>query len=277
MSRGFLTTPRPYFRVKVAVCLALTALLAVGFWFRWIPGRPIPPEWARGGNSPDNSLTYETEDDSPATRVPDAIVLQAPDFLFTMGEGSGLKGFDVLQVGPDGKCEYSYPDYSLFSTATPRTATASATPPTSGPTTTSATATGAARLAAAGVEMKRWRRAAFTVPPRTVADLRQLLVDSGYFDLKRSYSGGVADGTQWFVRARAGGREKAVWCDNHFPADVIKLNDFVRTRIVGPNRESIGNTTTVQLPDNWLPDFGFSTTLVTPAQTTPPASPGPEE
>ena len=53
--------------LKLAVIVAVIALLAAGIWSRRLPGRPVSPEWARGGNSPDNSLTYETEDDSPAS------------------------------------------------------------------------------------------------------------------------------------------------------------------------------------------------------------------
>jgi hypothetical protein len=275
MSRSFLSNPPRFGWPRVVICLAITALLAAGFWFRWIPGRPVPPEWTRGGASPDNSLTYDTEDDSPATRAADADVLYSSDFLFTMGEGSGLRGFDVIRVWPDGSCEYSYPDLAGFAaSALPGPALPAApAPPATGPTTAPV---------GPGAQSMPWRRATFTVPPQTVTDLRKLLVDTGYFDLKRSYNGNVEDGTQWFVRARAGGREKGVWCNNHFPADVIKLNDFVRTRIVEPGRPSIANTTRVQLPNNWLPDFGYPITVsgppapgaLTPDRTTPPASPG---
>lgn len=246
MRRSFLSNPRRFGWPRAVICVAITALLAAGFWFRWIPGRPVSPGWARGGASPDNSLTYETEDDSPATRAPDADVLNAPDFLFTMGEGSGLMGYDVIQVWPDGKCEYSYPLVSRAS-ALSLPAAASTTAPT--------TPGGAVNPASTAVPLTPWQRATFTAPPQTVTDLRKLLVDTGYFDLKRSYSGGVADGTQWFVRVRSGGREKAVACDNHFPADVIRINDFVRDRIVVPNRASITNPAAVRLPNDWLPDL----------------------
>ena len=164
-------------------------------------------------------------------------MLASPDFLFTMGEGSGMMGFDVIQIWPDGKCEYSYPD------ARPGLPARPVTGPATAPTTSSTALT-------------PWRRATLHIDPATVADLRRLLVDTGYFGLKKSYyATNVNDGTQWFVRARAGGREKAVSCNNHFPADAIRINDFVRTRVIEPNRVAVSGATPVDLPADWLPDF----------------------
>jgi len=248
--------------LKVAVCLAVVALLAAGFWFRWIPGRPVPPEWARGGASPDNSLSYQTEEDVPSSIVGDVEAVSASNFLFSMGEGSSLHGFDVIQIWANGRCEYTYPDVRSQLDASPAKAT-----PASGP-------------ALSTTDLVPFRRATFSVSPQIVADLRQLLVDVDYFNLKRAYrappspavnppsaaarpADGAAEpppvenGTQWFVRVHAGSHEKAVWCDNHFPRQIMKLNDFVRTEIVDPNTTARSLAAPIDLPGNWVPDLGI--------------------
>lgn len=249
--------------LKLFICLSVVALLAAGFWLRWIPGRPVPPEWARGGDSPDNSLSYQTEEDVPSSVAGDMEAVSANRFLFTMGEGKGRHGYDVIQIWPNGRCEYTFPDARTV------TASSAATRPNTVPGTTPP------------AELAPFRRATFSVSPQVVADLRRLLVDIDYFNLKKAYrappsgtttppppSGqsveGVPgnptaeeDGTQWFVRVQAGSHEKAVWCDNHFPRSIMKLNDFVRTEIVEPNAAARGLATPIDLPGNWLPDLSI--------------------
>ncbi len=249
--------------LKVVVCLAVAALLAAGFWLRWIPGRPVPPEWARGGVSPDNSLSYETEEDLPSSVAGDVEAVSGPDFVFTMGEGTGLHGYDVIQIWANGRCEYTFPDTRPLMGDSPAT---------------SHPATGAASSAA---DLAPFRRAFFAVDPQVVADLRRLLVDIDYFNMKRAYrappdasgaapsaasappadgaaaSPPAASGTQWFVRVHVGSKEKGVWCDNHFPRQIMKLNEFIRTEIVEPNLAARGLAAPVDLPNNWAPDFGI--------------------
>jgi hypothetical protein len=248
--------------LKLAVCVAVVALLAAAFWYRWIPGRPVPPEWARGGICPDNSLSFDVEEDVPSSVAGDVEAVSAPNFLFTMGEGSGLHGYDVIQIWPNGRCEYTFPDVRPLMFRPPaatRPATAPASPP---------------------ADLYPFRRAVFAVQPQVVADLRQLLVDIDYYNLKRAYRAPpdptatppaasakpadgaappppVAAGNQWFVRVRVGSKEKGVWCDNHFPRTIIKLNDFIRDEIVEPNQAARGLARPIDLPKDWLPELGI--------------------
>jgi hypothetical protein len=250
--------------LKGVICLAVVAILAAAFWFRWVPGRPVPAEWARGGASPDNSLSYDVEEDVPSSVAGDVEAVSASNFLFSMGEGGGLHGFDVIQIWANGRCEYTYPDVRpLLDAGSAKAAptTGSAAPPDSSP----------------------FRRATFSVSPQTVADLRRLLVDVDFFNLKRAYrappspaanpapasarpadgagsdvsSTPVDNGTQWFVRVHAGSHEKGVWCDNHFPRQIMKINDFIRTEVVEPNTTARGLAAPIDLPRDWVPDLGI--------------------
>jgi len=246
--------------LKLAVCLAVAALIAAAFWFRWVPGRPVPPEWARGGASPDNSLSYEVEEDLPSSVAGDVEAVSGPNFLFTMGEGTGLHGYDVIQIWANGRCEYTFPDVRPLMNPLPATTTQ----PTTAPGLTPA-------------DLAPFRRAVFAVNPQVVADLRRLLVDIDYFNMKRAYRAPpdptanppaaqpaegatpvpVNNGTQWFVRVHVAAKEKGVWCDNHFPRQIMKLNDFVRTEIVEPNATARGLAAPIDLPRNWLPDLSI--------------------
>jgi hypothetical protein len=248
--------------LKAVVCLAVVALLAAAFWFRWIPGRPVPPEWARGGASPDNSLSYETEEDVPSSKADDVGAASSPNFLFTMGEGTGLRGYDVIQIWPNGRCEYTYSDARSPLDNSPAQARLARAP------------------APSPADLAPFRRAIFAVNPQVVADLRRLLIDINYFNLKRAYRAppsptasppaasaqspdatpptGVPpaeSGSQWFVRVHAGAHEKGVWCDNHFPRQIMTLNDFIRTQIVEPNTTARRLAAPIDLPRNWLPDL----------------------
>jgi hypothetical protein len=91
------------------------------------------------------------------------------------------------------------------------------------------------------------------VAPEAVTELRRLLVDVDFFRLKRGYHANVHDGTQWLVKARAAGRSKRVYCNNHFPARVIALSEFVRTRVLDAHDGEIARAEPVVLApmDQW--------------------------
>ena len=247
MTDDFFTEPRSRWGtiLKGLLCLGIVAMLAAAFWFRWIPGRPVPPEWARGNRVPDNSLSFDSQDDLPSNVAGDVEIVSSSNFLFTMGEGGGLQGFDVIQISPDGSCLYSYSDpASLSPTQLPLTRPESSARPAN-----------------------PWRQVRFQVPRQTVTELRQLLLDTDYFNLKRAYRSPLKDGAQWFVRVRAGSHEKSVWCDNHFPRDIMAINDFVRTQIVEPHEGARGVATPVDLPPDWLPELTMPKSVPEEADT----------
>jgi hypothetical protein len=186
--------------------------------------RPLPPGWDGDDPRQTNFRLARTDDETPAAFVDDAQVLAAGDFHFLMGEGSGRDGYDVVNLWADGRCEYTFGQWQPVND------------PVHG-----------------WVTGKVWRRAEFRMPADTVTALRRLLVDVDYFTLKRGYHANVCDGTQWIVKARAAGRAKRVYCNNHFPVKVIALSEFVRTRILDPHRAEITRAEPVVLGpmDQW--------------------------
>lgn len=99
-----------------------------------------------------------------------------------------------------------------------------------------------------------FRRAELTLVKVEVDALRQELVDSSFTSLARGYYAQVDDGTQWFVRIRAGKARKGVFLDNHFPASVTRLAEYVRARIVEPRRSEIERAT-ARRPGSGEPEF----------------------
>jgi hypothetical protein len=93
----------------------------------------------------------------------------------------------------------------------------------------------------------QWRRAEFSLDHQTAVDLRQLLMEVDFFTLKRSYHGGVQDGTQWFVNVTASGKKKGVYCDNYFPSKVERIRHFVEKRIIEKHRLVIDKAAIIQL------------------------------
>lgn len=156
-------------------------------------------------------IGVKTGDDPVAAHAGDIDPVNAPDFAFAMGEGSGWHGFDIIRVGADGGCEYTFLDSTD------------------------------------GLPVQDWKRATFRTDSSTVADLRRLVRDVNFFRLKKSYSSGAADGTQWFVKVDASGWRKGVWCDNYFPTEVRRLSAFVRERLLGPNQPALRTAARVDL------------------------------
>lgn len=212
-------TLKPRRRTALAIIAVIVVLLTVVIFLRWprfladrLPfAQPTAVEFVGDGNgAATNFALSKTEPDSPSARLSAADLLGAGDFEFRMGEGSGMYGYDVIKVGADGRCQY---------TALERTLTYDPV--------------------AKAYRRPGWRRADFTADPATVRDLRQLLADVGYGALPKGYHANVCDGTQWLVKAQAGGRRKGVYCNNHFPAEIIRLSAFVRDRIVAPHKAEI--------------------------------------
>jgi hypothetical protein len=90
-----------------------------------------------------------------------------------------------------------------------------------------------------------WKQAQFTIDAATQQALRQLLKDIDYWRLKKAYYSPDADGTQRFVKVEAAGKRKAVYCSNHFPAEVIRIKQFVEARIIAPNSAAVGKAVPV--------------------------------
>ena len=162
------------------------------------------------------SLSGETVLQSPlvnsieeAEAVPNgsAAIRDCKDFVFVLGQGSGWRGFNVLKVIAAGECTYSI----------------------------------------AGAEKGAWRRARFQLNESELDGLKKKLTELDVFAMKRGYSAGIQDGTQWFVKVQASGQRKAIWCDNHFPANIVEISIFVGEKIIATHRREIEGATSVEL------------------------------
>jgi hypothetical protein len=63
------------------------------------------------------------------------------------------------------------------------------------------------------------------LPPEELQKVRRLIEKHRLLALDRSYSNGWADGTQWIVRIKHDGGEKAAYFDNLFPAAITEFAD----------------------------------------------------
>ena len=82
-------------------------------------------------------------------------------------------------------------------------------------------------------------RAVFRLAADQLDGLERELTAIDVFSLKRAYLANVDDGTQWFLRVRAAKQRKTVVLDNHFPDPIVRVAEYVRTRIVPAHRSEI--------------------------------------
>jgi hypothetical protein len=129
-------------------------------------------------------------------------VMGASDFKFSMGDGSGWHGYNTIKVCADGKCQYVFVDRRGLS----------------------------------------WRRGDFVVDPRTLRELRELLVEIDFFRLKETYHDpNIADGIQRWAWVEAYGMHKSVYCNNRFPEPFQELYTFVQKKVIRPHEEELQN------------------------------------
>jgi len=182
--------------------------------------------WATRGcvNSPSDSSNTETFPLTrtvydPASAYAGAVDLEgAVDFRLTMGDGSGWGGYNVIKVGADGRCEYTF---FVLGRETNSSGTA--------------------------INTQQWKRAEFTLEAQTLAELRKLLAEVNFFKLKKEYHANVADGTQRWIKVEASGKRKGVYCDNHFPLPFMRVRGFVIDNIIRAHLAEIGAARTIQL------------------------------
>ena len=65
-----------------------------------------------------------------------------------------------------------------------------------------------------------------TIDVRVLHCIADLLVANNVFTMKKSYSAGVHDGTQWILWVKQGGQEKSIYFDNYFPE---AIRDFAQS------------------------------------------------
>jgi hypothetical protein len=119
-----------------------------------------------------------------------------------MGLGSGLEGYHAIQITEDGRGLFVYHTY---------------------------------------VEKKRdgkeyteqvWWRATFMLVPEEMVALRQCISENrSLMSLDQYHVDNLADGTQVFIKLRAGDVTRTVYCNNHFPKTVLAIHEFFKNRL----------------------------------------------
>jgi hypothetical protein len=200
--------------VLLISCAAIATLL--GAW-TWHARRTADPAYDG------DHLPAKTVDDPVSADAASVDLIGATDFHFTFGDGSGWHGFNVVKVGPDGRCEYTF--FTYGNSDDPETP---------------------------ALRVQKWRRAGFTLDPRTLAALRKRLADIDFFRLKKAYHANVYDGTQRFAKVEASGKRKGVYCDNHFPLPFQRPHAFVNERIIAVHPTEIAAAKPIQLErEDW--------------------------
>jgi hypothetical protein len=178
--------------------LALAAVLAISTWalpetLRF-PGRwpqdyepfTFPPwEW-------NHQVQQVVPDERPAFRID-----TAQPWSIEFGRGSGMYGLETVKIDSTGRVVLHRPGL---------------------------------RRGPSGDCTLVWETATVRLPPEVVAEVLAAVEENHLLNLHRVYSasaadGGVVvvDGNQWVLWIRQGGREKTVYCDNHFPDPIVRF------------------------------------------------------
>ncbi|HEY6560493.1 MAG TPA: hypothetical protein VI072_24585 [Polyangiaceae bacterium] len=139
---------------------------------------------------------------SPTPRTAFDARLTNGRFAFVMGQGSSWHGYDVIRINSKGECWYTFSELDSES----------------------------AQVV--------WREASFTVPKATLTALKEELNEIAFFSLNDEYKGAQAPGrSQWFVKVRINEQKKAVFMDNEFPLQALRLEKFISEQVLDPRRE----------------------------------------
>ena len=131
-------------------------------------------------------------------------------FAFVMGQGSAWHGYDVIRINSRGECWYT------FSEIDPKT------------------------------EQVVWREASFSIGRPALMALKAELNDIAFFSMKDEYEGAQTPGrSQWFVKVRINEQKKAVFMDNEFPLQAIRLEKFISEQVLDPRREDFKHARTI--------------------------------
>src|SRR5258706_8161568 len=157
--------------------------------------------------------------DDPVSAIADTFdLMNAPDFRFKIGVGSGRDGYDTVEIRSDGSCEYTF--YEIVHVRGSDNAIA---------------------------YKEHRRRAKFTIDQESLVTLRKLLADTDFLRLQKVYYANVADGAQEWAMVEVGGKRKIVYCDNHFPASFRKLRRFIFGEIIGSYPDQLEKAPVVEI------------------------------
>lgn len=125
-------------------------------------------------------------------------VLSSKRFVFVLGVGGGMQGYDAIRVCADGAGTFVF---KRFERRDEEKGTAS---------------------------RHTWWCADFRLTKEELDALRKTVSDNRNLLRKDAYHADVADGTQAFLKLWLTGRRTSVYCNNRFPAEVQRIHEFIK-------------------------------------------------
>jgi hypothetical protein len=74
-----------------------------------------------------------------------------------------------------------------------------------------------------GPESAFWQEATLNLDGKAINQLVKAVQANQLLAMHRGYHAEVADGTQWILWIQQGENEKAIYCNNHFPAPILRF------------------------------------------------------
>ena len=164
--------------------------------------------------------------------------LGSPDFAFVLAQGSGWHGYNTFKVSASGWCQFQFMEGERR-----------VKQPRDGFGTDLADGTIYITVT--------WKKAEFQLSDAMQNMLRGALAASTATTLNDEYvNRNIADGTQWEVGLRLGGKEKRIHCGNQFPHQLRELSRAIRDHILDHFQvELLTASESPGRPDlDWLPD-----------------------
>lgn len=72
-----------------------------------------------------------------------------------------------------------------------------------------------------------WFKGTMHLSEDTLKQVLKAVEDNKLIGLHKAYHANVWDGTQWVLWIKQGDNEKAVYCDNYFPPEIVKFSEFL--------------------------------------------------
>lgn len=128
------------------------------------------------------------------SQLKNADIVPNGSLVFRYGIGSGLYGYDTLEIHGNGQGRFQYCERCFH--------------------------------------VPQWQESRFQLSPDTVAKLCEKLREVDFAQLPDSYHANAVDGEQIVLTLRIAGQTKRVYCNNRFPAAVRSLVTYIDQQVL---------------------------------------------
>ncbi len=96
-----------------------------------------------------------------------------------------------------------------------------------------------------GTDYTNWKAATFTLSRSEMIELCDTINDNKMMQLPAAYHAKVADGTQIIVKFLSNGVVKQIYCNNHFPAEVLSLRRLIQKKLIPRHSAEVAKSTSL--------------------------------